>query len=98
MALEVYWSKKASKRFDAIIEYLEMKWGERSAIKFTKETFDLLDILVELPEIGVPENKELNIRGIIVVTQITLIYQVRDNKLILLNFYDNRQNPKKKRY
>lgn len=98
MALEIFWSKKADKRFDRIIEYLESEWGEKSASLFAKKVYDLLDILIELPGIGTYEKKELNIRGIIIVKKITLFYQVRSKKLILLNFHDNRQNPKRKKY
>jgi plasmid stabilization system protein ParE len=98
MALEIFWSKKADERFDEITDYLESEWGEKSARVFAKKVYDLLDILIELPEIGTIEKKELNIRGILVVKQITLFYQVRSTKLILLNFYDNRQGPVVKKY
>jgi plasmid stabilization system protein ParE len=98
MALEIFWSKRADKRFDKIIEYLEDEWGEHTTSLFVKKVYDFLDILSEFPEIGTIENKELNIRGFVIVKQLTIFYQVRENKIILLNFYDNRQKPKAKRY
>jgi hypothetical protein len=54
--------------------------------------------LAEFPEIGSLENKEYGIRGFVIVKQITIFYQIRDNTIILLNFYDNRQQPKKERF
>jgi plasmid stabilization system protein ParE len=98
MALEIYWSKQADQKFDSILDYFESEWGEPSTKKFVKRVYDFLDTLKELPEIGTLENIGLNIRGFVIFKQITLFYQVRSNKIILLNFYDNRQNPKKRKY
>ncbi len=30
MALNIVWSKKADKKFDKIIEYLTINWGDRT--------------------------------------------------------------------
>jgi plasmid stabilization system protein ParE len=98
MALEIYWSKQADQKFDCILDYFESEWGEPSTKKFVKKVYDFLDTLKELPEIGTLENNGLNIRGFVIFKQITLFYQVRTNKIILLNFYDNRQKPKKRKY
>lgn len=98
MALEIYWTKKADKSFSGIVDYLESKWGEKSVIIFIRKTYLMLDLLSEFPEIGTIEFKSLNIRGLLLVRQIRLFYQIRDKKIILLNFYDNRQNPQKRKY
>ncbi|NOU19785.1 MAG: hypothetical protein HOO91_19690 [Bacteroidales bacterium] len=63
-----------------------------------KKVYDFLDILIEFPEIGSLEHAERNIRGFVIVKQITLFYKIKDDKIILLNFFDNRQHPKRKRY
>jgi hypothetical protein len=57
-----------------------------------------LDLLTEFPEVGTLENNDLNIRGFVIVKQLTIFYQIHDNEIILLNFYDNRQKPKNKKY
>jgi plasmid stabilization system protein ParE len=98
MALEILWSKRADKRFDNILEYLEEEWGDHTTSLFVKKVYDFLDILSEFPEIGTIENKELNIRGFVIVKQLTIFYQIRNSKIIILNFYDNRQKPKTKRF
>jgi plasmid stabilization system protein ParE len=98
MALRISWSKKAGIRFDEIVQYLESGYGFRVANDFVTNIYHTLDILSILPELGSIENKYLNIRGLVVVQQITLFYQVRQDRIILLNFYDNRQKPKDSRY
>lgn len=72
--------------------------GELATKAFIKRTHDLLDILAEFPEIGSIEVSEKQIRGLVVVKQITLFYKVNNHSIVILNFYDNRQSPKKKRF
>jgi len=98
MALTIYWSKRADSKFDRIIEFIHNEWGETVTKAFVKKVYDFLDILEEFPEIGALENKERNIRGFVIVRQLTLFYKIQDNKIILLNFFDNRMNPKRKKY
>ena len=98
MALEIFWSKRADNKFDDILDYLNSEWGERVTSAFVKKVYDFLDILVEFPEIGTLENAERNIRGFVIVKQITVFYRLSGDNIILLNFFDNRQNPKRKKY
>ncbi|HPE74823.1 MAG TPA: type II toxin-antitoxin system RelE/ParE family toxin [Draconibacterium sp.] len=98
MALTLYWSTRADKKFDEIIEYLLQEWGETVTKAFVKKVYDFLDILVEFPEIGSIEHVERNIRGFVIVKQLTVFYKIENEKIVLLNFFDNRQNPKRKKY
>jgi len=97
MALEIVWSKRASLKFDQINTYLIEEWGEQSAKQFIGKVFTFLEILSEFPEIGSNENKEKSIRGFTVVKQVNVFYRIKNDKIILLVFFDNRQNPKKKK-
>ena len=98
MALEIKWSKRADKKFDKILEYLLVSWGERVTKNFVKKVYDFLDILSEFPEMGSIENKEKGIRGFTIAKQINIFYRIKGETIILLDFFDNRQNPKKKRF
>ena len=86
------------KSFDSIITWLQSNWGEHSVSLFVKKVYEFLEIISEFPEIGSLENTDLNIRGFVIVKQITIFYQVRNEMIIILNFYDNRQRPKNKRF
>jgi plasmid stabilization system protein ParE len=98
MALEICWSKRADTKFDKILEYLSEEWCERVTRNFVKKVYSFLEILSEYPEIGTIENEEKGIRGFTVVKEIDLFYKVTRDKIILLDFFDNRQNPEKKRF
>jgi len=98
MALNIYWSKKADEKFDQVLKYLVDEWGENVSRAFVRKVNDFLDIFSEFPEIGTVENAERNIRGFVIVKLLTVFYKIKKEKIIVLNFFDNRQNPKRKKF
>lgn len=98
MAFKVVWTKRAVLKFDSIIEYLNTEWNEKTTKFFIKKVYDFIDILQEYPEIGSLEHKEKNIRGFILIKQICIFYKIKDDIIVLLDFFDTRQNPKLKRF
>ena len=98
MALEVRWTKRADKKFDKIIAYLLVEWNEQVTEAFVKKVYDFIDTLSDFPEIGTIENKQKAIRGFSIMKQISIFYHVDKHQIIILDFFDNRQSPKKKRF
>lgn len=98
MALEVVWTKRAERKFDNLLEYLLEEWGDRATKNFVRKVYHFLDLLSEFPSLGSLENKKKGIRGFTIVKQVNLFYTVKENQIILLNFFDNRQNPEKKKW
>jgi len=94
MALNVKWSRYADQSFDRILDYLEADWGEKVTRAFVRRTYEFLDLLAEFPEIGSLENPEKQIRGFVLIKQVTVFYIRKADSIILLNLYDNRQKPK----
>ncbi|OFX61993.1 MAG: hypothetical protein A2066_19395 [Bacteroidetes bacterium GWB2_41_8] len=97
MALKIKWSKYADQNFDRILGYLEAEWGEIVTRAFVRRTYEFLDLLAEFPEIGSVENQEKQIRGFVLVKHVTVFYICKDDSIILLNFYDNRQKPSQRK-
>lgn len=93
MALKIKWSIYADKSFDHILIYLEKEWGEKVTRAFVRRTYEFLDLLAEFPELGSIENEERQIRGFVLIKQVTVFYARKHDSIILLNFYDNRQKP-----
>ncbi len=98
MALEIHWTTQADRKFDKIIEFLLKEWNQRVTESFVKKVYDTIDILAEFPEIGTIEYNEKGIRGFTIVKQINVFYKIIGNKIIILDFFDNRQTPEKKRF
>lgn len=97
MALEIKWSKYADRSFDSILIYLEKEWGENVTRAFVRRTYEFLDLLAEFPELGSVENQKREIRGLVLIKQVSLFYIRKNDSIILLNFYDNRRKPLKKK-
>ena len=96
MALQIKWTKGAEEKFLSIIAYVEMEWGTKSASDFVDESDDVIDLISAFPEIGNLEKKEKGIRSFLITKQTKLFYRIKGERLILLTFFDTRQNPKKK--
>jgi plasmid stabilization system protein ParE len=97
VALTIFWTKRADKKFDKIILYLQEEFGENVTRSFVKRVYELLDVLSEFPEMGNFQHEEKEIRGFVVIKQVTMFYKVRDENIIILNLFDNRQSPKKRK-
>ena len=98
MALDIEWSKRTDNSFDQIINFLNTEWGDQVVKAFVKKTYDFLEILAEFPEIGALQVKESGIRGFTLIKQVIVFYKVKGNSVILLDFFDTRQDPVKKKY
>ena len=96
MDLEIKWTKRASSSFHKTVEYLENEWSVRSVQKFIKKVNKFLDTLKKQPEIGKFEQEEKGIRGFVLSRHNTVFYRLKNDTIILLKFFDNRQDPKKK--
>jgi plasmid stabilization system protein ParE len=98
VAKEVIWTKRASAKFDAIIEYLELDWNKKVVRAFVQKTDTILRLLAQTPELGTLEHAEKGIRGFKLTKHNRLFYRVEKDRLIVLNMFDNRQHPKRKKF
>lgn len=92
--MQVLVTPRAEKNFDIILDYIKDKWGEKTAKQFIRKTDELFQLLQNYPTIGQVENGD--IRGFQLSRQTRLLYTVRDGKIIVLAFFDVRQDPNKK--
>ncbi len=89
---------RASKKFDNVIEYLETDWNENVVRAFVQRTETILELLSKNPELGTVENSEKGIYGFRLTKHNRIFYRFDKERLIVLNIFDNRQSPKRKRY
>jgi plasmid stabilization system protein ParE len=92
--MEVFVTARAEKNFDSIVEYINQKWGNKTAQQFIQKTDDIFNILKSYPLLGQVEKG--NIRGLQLSSQTRLLYRITNDKVIILAFFDVRQDPKKK--
>ena len=96
MPRKIIWSDKAISDYSSNVDYLLLKWSIKDAREFTTKVHDILNLLPSLPEMF-PLSDYKDVRKGIVCKQISILYQVKKSEIILLRFWDNRQNPKKKK-
>ena len=92
--MQVFVTPRAEQNFDSIVESIKEKWGERTAKQFIQKTDDTFKLLKNYPSMGQVEKGD--IRGLQLSPQTRILYRIRGEKIVILSFFDVRQNPKKK--
>ncbi|HYI78113.1 MAG TPA: type II toxin-antitoxin system RelE/ParE family toxin [Chryseolinea sp.] len=92
--MQVFVTARAERSFDLIVEYIKNKWEERTAKQFVLKTDGIFKLLQNYPTMGQVENGD--VRGFQLSRQTKLLYRVRDDKIIVLAFFDVRQDPNRK--
>ena len=98
MARKIVWTKRANNNYNGIIEYLEADWEEQVIIDFVKKTYKILGLICEYPHLGSIENQEKGIHGFLITSHNRLFYRFSDTELVLLNFFDTRQQAGKRKF
>ncbi|QLH33035.1 MAG: type II toxin-antitoxin system RelE/ParE family toxin [Cyclobacteriaceae bacterium] len=76
-----------------IVEYIIQKWGEKTAREFIDKVDEIFNLLKSYPLMGQVESND--IRGFQLSRHTRILYRIRNNKIIILSFFDVRQDPKK---
>ena len=100
MAIKIIWSREATTTYDQNIKYLLKEWSAKEVDRFLKQTDYILSRLQEYPESFSPSLKNRKVRKARLNKHITLYYQylVRSGQIVLLSFWDVRQDPSKINY
>lgn len=96
MALTVRWTSRAAGELDRTVQYIHHQWGIKAENNFVAEVEDVVKLISRDPEIGRIENKEKGIRAFVITSQSTLFYRLKNEVIVILSVFDNRQNPHKK--
>jgi plasmid stabilization system protein ParE len=92
--MQVYVTPRAERNFDSIVAYIKQKWGEKTAKEFIQKADEIFKLLKDYPLMGQVENND--IRGLQLSRQTRILYRIKDSKIIILSFFDVRQDSKKK--
>ena len=95
MARIVRLSKKASVKFDNIIEHLKSEWSEKVKDEFILKLDKAMDHLAQFPA---SHPKSETIKGLhryVITRQTTIFYRFNKNVVTIVTLFDNRQDPNK---
>ncbi len=95
MDYKIVYSNLAVFTLDSNLSYLQNNWPKISLLNFLDKEEKTIDLIKNNPTFFPLWKENLNIRKAIIVKQITLFYEVKNNVIEILLFWNNYQNPKK---
>lgn len=90
MVEEIVWRRAAIKRLEAIINYLQDEWSVKVAEDFINRIEKTEELLVSHPFIGKKSAKS-ELRKLLITKHNIIVYQIKKNKIFILNIYDTRR-------
>ncbi|MDR6764134.1 plasmid stabilization system protein ParE [Flavobacterium sp. 2755] len=91
--LEVFWSESAKLDLKDIYLYLKERYSKETALKIRKQLYDCTDIIVFPKQFQLDEYR-LDCRRII-VGNYKVLYQIRENSILIVRIFSTFQNPLK---
>jgi len=86
-------SKKASKRLENLLEYLESEWSHKVNNDFIIKLDKSLKQIQKFPE-SCPHTRYVKgIHMLVVTKQTSLIYRFNSKTITIVTLFDNRMNP-----
>ena len=89
MSLEIFHTEIAERNLSKIEDYILENFGLLALNTFREEVLELLYTLSFYPKLGKVVSINSAIRGIVLSKQTTVLYTLRDEKLIVLNYISN---------
>jgi plasmid stabilization system protein ParE len=95
--MKAIWSEEASLTFADIINNISNRFTEREANVFLEQTFSTIDAIENYPKLypTISVKGLKNVHKAIIHPHSTLFYEIGNNHIELLFFWDNRDNPDK---
>lgn len=92
--MKISLTRRAERNYDSIKDHIKQEWGDKTAQEFVQKTDELFNLLKSYPAMGQIEKDD--IRGFQLSRRHEFFYRTREEKIVILAFFDVRQNPKKK--
>lgn len=90
--LNIIWSEDAIEDVVQNIDYIEKRWTKREVSKFSEKIDAVLEQLSKGNLTFKPSGYK-NIFEVPIVKQITLYYQIQENNIILIRFWNHYRDP-----
>ena len=93
MNREIKWTKTARQTYLEILLSIQERWGDDMAIKLNDRLEKVLPSIQDMPFMFPAVSENTTVRRCVLTKQTSLFYQVFEDSIHLLTFFDNRQNP-----
>lgn len=92
--MQVFVTPNAEEDFDSIVQNIRKQWGEPTVKQFLTKSDKVFNLLKNFPAMGQKENGD--IRGFQLSPQTRILYRITNSQVIILSFFDTRQDPAKR--
>jgi plasmid stabilization system protein ParE len=86
-------STRAVDTFDAIRDQIENRWTGKEAIEFEKRTLKVLGMIGKFPFMFEAIKGTTKVRRAFIHKNCSMFYEVKEPRVEVLFFWDNRQDP-----
>ena len=98
MVYKIIFKKRFRNKLQNLLDYIENEFGLLVAQRFAKQLDKKFITLQQQPFIGQPSLYIQNIRSIHAGKHNRVYYRIEGNKIIIVNMYDTRINPKNNKF
>jgi plasmid stabilization system protein ParE len=88
-------SKRASKKLDKLLEYLESEWSSKVKSDFIKKLDKSFNQIQKYPESCQQTDFVKGLHMLIVTKQTSVFYRFDSKRITIVTIFDNRMNPDK---
>ena len=89
---KVFWSQMAIDDFDENINFLKVRWNDKIIFDLLEKTERTIELIKHNPSIGAWDSS-IGCNKILVTKHIYLFYEMIDNKIYLIRFWNNFKKP-----
>lgn len=93
---KILWTANALKELDDTINYLENNFSINELIHLSNKIENVSQLISKNPNIF-PIYKENSVHRVVILRYNTMYYKVKNENIIMLSFFSNRQSPKRKK-
>ena len=93
--MKIEFSKLSAYKLEKLTIYLREVWGEKSVNFFFSKFDSSLDAIKSNPEIFVFSQFDKKLRKAVITKQTSILYEIQEETIFILNLIDNRQDPEK---
>ena len=93
---EILWTDNALKELEKTILYLEENWSEKELQNLATQLEQTIKLISQNPYIFQVSDFKKEVRRAVIMTLNTIYFRIFEDKVEILSFFPNRQNPKKR--
>lgn len=91
--MRVVWTQNAQISFEAIVLYLDENFGKQVVQKFLSKTNSTIEAVRKFPNLYKATSLKQNLRKATISKVCSFYYEVHEDSIAILYFWDNRQEP-----